>query len=639
MLPLGVAAGLTAVALTFSVAPPAGATDHHQDLDALSINMADEVEGARLVRELTLTAQDISSGDDTASEINRALYVDGKGWLYDLEGMELGVVLLEARTHDAATVFAEAQGTGRWEGLPDSFRGDRSSDSGFDLAYAGSVGRLTATVIVRSPELTPQAKAEADALAERLYRTQRARLPVLSDLSTEGVSSIGRRFALWWGTISALLLLGGVLLGWLLSVVTDRGSREWHRNRKRSPVTSPQHQVDLTQRLVGTQRGSTILPVIRGAALAAVVGVTLAAPSLRVWQSAVLVTLFVGLWTLTESWARGRGGRTDLARGGLAVALIAAGSAASTLVVVAGVFMMAAAVAGAVSGHDAATPLVVVATFVFGLSIMTRSRRPIRLARQLLQPQVRRQVRLDARAPVLLLRSFQDDALEVRPPVALTGVVDTFAGEALVRFEEVVAWAAWSFGPLRTFGQPGTVLQPLGAARDYHADEDWEEAIRELADQAQAHVLVAGHSPSLVWEIGELRAKRRLAQTLIVFPPVDDEEATERRRVVGDALGLHPRVLVTHDSRSLLALGFDGHGSPTAYVAAGRTADAYVAAVSDALGKATTADGAVGDPATWARAEVEHAPTGLVRFDPNGTASRQTVISRVFDVLLNFVPV
>ncbi|WP_286928870.1 MULTISPECIES: hypothetical protein [Aeromicrobium] len=630
---------LTALLLVVVGAPRAVAADPHLELGALAVDLAEEFEGARLVRDMTLTAHDISPGDNAAAEINRALYVDGRGWLYELDGRQLGVIIIEARTHDAATAFAQAQGTGTWEGLPDSFRGDRSSDTGLDLAYAGSVGRLVATVIVRGPEATPEAKAQADELAEQLYRSQRDRLPLLEDLSTSGASAIGSGFAVWWGTVSALLILGGVLLGWLLSVVTDRGAREWLRNRRRSPGRRHGVQVDLTHALARAQRRSAVIPVVRGTALAAVLGASLAAPSLQVWQSAVVVTLFVGCWTLAESWWRSRGGRSDVARGGRAVLYVAAGSAASTLVVVAGVFMMASAVAGVVSGHDAVTPFLIIAMLVFGLGIMTRSREPVRLARRLLQPLVRRQVSLDARAPILLLRSFQDDALEVRPPVALTGAIDTFAGEVRVRFEEVVAWAAWLFGPLRTFGQPGTVLQPLGAARDYHADEHWEEAIRDLADEAQAYILIAGRSPSLVWEIGELRANRRLAKTLIVFPPVDDGETSERCRVVGDALGLDRSVLATEESRRLLVLGFDGHGTPTVHAAAGRTADAYVAAVSDALERAIAAELAVGEPVAWARAHVERAPDGLVRFDPNSTSPRRTVLSRVCDVVLNFVPV
>jgi hypothetical protein len=309
------------------------------------------------------------------------------------------------------------------------------------------------------------------------------------------------------------------------------------------------------------------------------------------------------------------------------------------MVLVCGVFLISASVANVIARtHFARSKVLIIAIAVFGLAIVSWSRQPIRYAKRLLQPTVRRQIDADPRAPLLFLRSFQDDALEVRPPFALAGAIDTFSGKALVRFEEVVAWSAWERGPLRAIGEPGTRLQPLGAVRDYFDNASWQDAVTEIAEEVQAIVLIAGRSRSLVWEIGHVRAMGMLAKTVFVFAPVTADEAARRIAVVCTALELDPCLLQAGDFRHVLVLGFDADGNPQVHVAAGRTADAYVVALNQALDCISPA-AHVSKPADWSFLESQAPQTGLAKFDKSKVKSSRSIISWISDILGSFVSV
>jgi hypothetical protein len=629
---------LGAVMISWIPALPAAADDESaQDLAALLVDVPDLVPGARLAREQALTARDLSPADTPGAAISRALFVGGRAWRHDLDERQIVVILLEARTREAAATFAAAQGTEPSAVAPDSWRSDRRSDQIAELGYAGSVGRLVSFVGVLAEGATPDEIAEQDALALSLYLAQRARLPVLGDLSTDGARAIGHQFGYLWGIGACLVTLVGLVVGLTLSTLTDRGSREWWGARRTSGVPA-KHQVDLTRRLRKEGVFARLAPLSRGIVVAGVLGLAVAWPSVQPLQAGGIVVTVVLAWTLIETWLRSRTAGSELARGRAATLVTAFGNVAGTLLVVAGVAMSTGAIAGLVARDPTATPLMVIAMVVLGIEIISWSRRPVRLAKRLLQPRVREQVDNDQRPPLLLLRSFQDDALEVRPPSASLGVIDTFSGETRVRFEEVIAWTAWRHGPLLTFGQPGTRLEPLGAARHYHDDRNWQAAIQELSNRANAFLLVVGRSPSLVWEIAEIRFHKRLARTVFVFPPVDADETARRVATLCAALDLDRGVLEPGPRRRLLALGFDETGTPTAYVAAGRHSDAYVLACTCAFAAVSTAD-VVESPAAWARDPGGDPMTDLAPFAAGNETRRRSVISWISAIALSFASV
>ena len=89
-------------------------------------------------------------------------------------------------------------------------------------------------------------------------------------------------------------------------------------------------------------------------------------------------------------------------------------------------------------------------------------------------------------------------------------------------------------------GRPGDRLPPLGAARTYVSDDEWQREVRRLSSDAQAIVVRAGASSGLEWEIGMLLQQEEPEKLLFVFfiaglgllGPIDAQRASSRERDV-----------------------------------------------------------------------------------------------------------
>lgn len=125
----------------------------------------------------------------------------------------------------------------------------------------------------------------------------------------------------------------------------------------------------------------------------------------------------------------------------------------------------------------------------------------------------------DGRPPVLFLREFvveerpfvRDSGREVRPYlkrakkwIPLLPLVQ-WGNEQAVSVEDYLTGdIEQTLGPFVALGNPTDYLQPLGAAREYAEDLDWQERFLSLARQAQAILLVPGQSANLAWELATL---------------------------------------------------------------------------------------------------------------------------------------
>lgn len=127
----------------------------------------------------------------------------------------------------------------------------------------------------------------------------------------------------------------------------------------------------------------------------------------------------------------------------------------------------------------------------------------------------------DKRAPVLYLRSFNDD-----PKVARTVGI---AGFALNNEEEDIAAIVGTLGPLVAIGKPGEMLPYAGAARVYVGEDDWHERVRSLLSIASLVILRAGDTPGLWWEVEE-SAKTVKPERLMFLVPLKKHEYEEFRR-------------------------------------------------------------------------------------------------------------
>jgi hypothetical protein len=173
---------------------------------------------------------------------------------------------------------------------------------------------------------------------------------------------------------------------------------------------------------------------------------------------------------------------------------------------------------------DAIGVSTLLAWLCFGLAARTYRR-----ARRHAAPPAGEVLRRDPRPLVLYLRSFKDDRLKVRVGgPRRRSWLDSFAHPRLDRFEEVLAWNLWQFGPVVAPSLPGQKLPPLGAARAQLSDQSWRHEIEHWMRQAQVIVVVLGRTEGLAWEIGRLLALDMWHKAILVVPPTTGKELRRR---------------------------------------------------------------------------------------------------------------
>ena len=139
----------------------------------------------------------------------------------------------------------------------------------------------------------------------------------------------------------------------------------------------------------------------------------------------------------------------------------------------------------------------------------------LRQARQAVQPSLDQVRARDRRKPVLLLRSFQDDAIEMNHRFR-TRIGEV---EQSRRFEQQVAGMLESFGPLIAVGKPGEELPQIGAARAYLSEAEWQPAVIRWIDEAVFIAMIAGSTEWIRWELGRILEMGRVQHLLILVPP------------------------------------------------------------------------------------------------------------------------
>jgi hypothetical protein len=166
---------------------------------------------------------------------------------------------------------------------------------------------------------------------------------------------------------------------------------------------------------------------------------------------------------------------------------------------------------------------------MFGLFYVTVFPRMVRLilrGRKMRSPRANDILSGQSRAPVVLLRSFEDDDL-IDPSFPTTSQI------APGRYEERLAKALSAVGPSVALGRPGEPEPELGAARLYVEDKHWQQAISFLLKQATAVVAVVGRSSGLWWEIELALAEVTPEKLLFFFPyPAKKEVRTSYLRTI-----------------------------------------------------------------------------------------------------------
>ncbi|THA30533.1 hypothetical protein [Streptomyces sp. A1547] len=130
----------------------------------------------------------------------------------------------------------------------------------------------------------------------------------------------------------------------------------------------------------------------------------------------------------------------------------------------------------------------------------------------------------DSRAPVLYLRSFEDDSVTKSSHLAGSYAL----GFQQFTEEQELTLALSPAGPVIAVGQPGEQLPLLGAHRLY-MDEDWQNRVIELMTRARLVVLRLGTTEGVWWEFEQASA-RVGPERLLLLVPSDAEDAYEQFR-------------------------------------------------------------------------------------------------------------
>jgi hypothetical protein len=165
----------------------------------------------------------------------------------------------------------------------------------------------------------------------------------------------------------------------------------------------------------------------------------------------------------------------------------------------------------------------------------------LQLGRKLSRPDATTLLEADERAPIVLLRSFQDDEKSVKRRSVLARLLFWgFGGR--IRLEQAIAGELSRFGPFVAIGEPGERLPDLGAARAYFSDDEWQAAVLDWIGRARTIVMIVGKTRWVTWELRQVIASGKLDRLVLLLPPDTPAGSAARRQLVAEALsGSHWR--------------------------------------------------------------------------------------------------
>lgn len=130
----------------------------------------------------------------------------------------------------------------------------------------------------------------------------------------------------------------------------------------------------------------------------------------------------------------------------------------------------------------------------------------------------------DPRPPVLFVRSFVDDLLELAPKVEYFSRLF----RKRLTLEEFVVGRLMTLGPVVAIGKPGEALSPLGAAREYVHGPGWQDRVRGLLGESSWVVAILGGGAGLKWEYEQILQRDLTGRFILVVPPATPEVFRER---------------------------------------------------------------------------------------------------------------
>jgi hypothetical protein len=171
----------------------------------------------------------------------------------------------------------------------------------------------------------------------------------------------------------------------------------------------------------------------------------------------------------------------------------------------------------------------------------------------------------DQRPPILFLRAFKDDQLDV--PRARLGFVGRLMASGMLppSLDTILVEEGVRYGPVVALGNPKDPFPPYGAARGYFQNRDWKDAVSDLAERSQLIVLCAEDTESVAWEIDHVIETGQLGKVLFVVPPKylgPVENAELVRTIIGKLLAKHSLLApdATLEAGDIIAIATDPNG-------------------------------------------------------------------------------
>jgi len=189
---------------------------------------------------------------------------------------------------------------------------------------------------------------------------------------------------------------------------------------------------------------------------------------------------------------------------------------------------------------------------------------------------------VDSRKPVLYLRSFDGESVELESP----------RGSARTRLEDVILRLTSFLGPVIAIGNPRDQLPPSGAARDYVGDSEWKELVERWMKEAQLIVITIGSSAGVAWETHTILRREFLGKTVFVFPPVHPAKRSSVFSTLLTRLDSHPSLKSFSEldgARAATAV-IDSAGNVGAFVVNSNTTESYRCALKFAFGNIKSSD-------------------------------------------------
>jgi len=126
---------------------------------------------------------------------------------------------------------------------------------------------------------------------------------------------------------------------------------------------------------------------------------------------------------------------------------------------------------------------------------------------------------LDTRAPILFLRSFKEEKRLLEPPAQSLLARMLTLRDRKRTLDEIVLDAASPVGPVVALGMPGEEAPPLGAARLYAENSEWQDKVRGLAQRSRAVIICVEEGHGVLWELQHLLTAAHSRKTLCILTP------------------------------------------------------------------------------------------------------------------------